>query len=233
MITANHLIYNIIGIATSGGLPSEFKISNEQVLFWINETRSQLISQALSKRDDINDSWIQYIPCVKLELADESECCEYPTGCSLLKSVKKLPSTIDTWKDNSIVSVTTMDNKMISKSNTFRARYQSNNKFTSQAKSWYIKDDYLYVINDKFMEVVNVAGLFETPSDLEAFETCSGEQCFTLDSPYPISLTLSTQLTDIIIKTKVAVFMNFPQDNSNDASSIVPQQALANKQANP
>ncbi len=230
-ITANHLIYDLLEIASSGGLPSEFKISNEQILYWIEQTRSMLISQSLNKKDDINDSWIQYINCVELEQVDASTCCLVDTGCYVLKSVQPIPSTIDTWKDNWIVSVTTIDGSSISKSNPIRQKYQKYNQFTSSARGWYLKDDYLYVINDQLLSYVSIAGLFEFPSELANFIACDGEACWSLDSPYPISLSLATQVTDIIVKTKVNPFMNYPMDQSNNANGATPQQSIQNKQA--
>lgn len=230
-ITAQHLIYDIVEIASSGGNPNEFKISNEQILYWIEQTRSILISQSLNKKDDINDSWIQYINCVELEQVDASTCCLVDTDCYVLRSKKKIPSTIDTWKDNWIVSVTTIDGTSIPKSNPVRQRYQKYNKYTSNTRGWYLKDDYLYVINDQLLTYVSIAGLFEFPSELAEFIACDGEACWSLDSPYPISLSLATQVTDIIIKTKVNPFMTYPMDNSNNMSGATPQQAIQNKQA--
>jgi hypothetical protein len=231
-ITAQHLISDIREIASSGGNPNEFKITDAQILFWVEEVRSQLISQSLAKRDDINDSWIQYIPCIELELADESECCDAPSGCFVLKTKRKLPSTIDTWKDNWIVAVSTADGSMIPKSNVFKNRYQKYNKYTGSSRSWYIKNDFMYVVNNTFLEIIEVAGLFETPSELSSFPSCSGSPCFSLDSPYPVSLTLATQITDIIIKTKVAPFMQFQMDNSNDASGANNKDKGEEKQVN-
>ena len=231
-ITARHLIYSILEIASSGGLPTDFSISEELILHWIEETRSKLISQKLDKKDDINDSWVQYIPCVGLALADVSECCEAPIGCYVLKSTKRLPQTIDTWKDNSIISVSTLDGSLISKSNPFKHKYQKYNKYTSTINSWYIKNDYLYVINNDFLELVEVALLAETPSDLKRFTDCGGNSCFNLDSNYPVSLTLATQITDIIIKNKIAPFFTFSKDDSNNANSQTPQQKSQEKQAN-
>ncbi len=230
-ITANHLIYDVLEIASSGGNPNEFKISNEQILYWIEQTRSMLISQSLGKKDDINDSWIQYINCVELEQVDASTCCLADTGCYILKSVQPIPSTIDTWKDNWIVSVTTIDGSSISKSNPIRQKYQKYNKYTSTSRGWYLKDDYLYIINDQVLTYVSVAGLFEFPSELANFTSCEGEACWSLDSPYPISLSLATQVTDIIVKTKVNPFMAYPMDNSNNMSGATPQQSIQNKQS--
>ena len=230
-ITANHLIYDIVEIASSGGNPNEFKISNEQILYWIEQTRSMLISQSLNKKDDINDSWIQYINCVELEQVDASTCCLVDTDCYVLRSKQPIPSTIDTWKDNWIVSVTTIDGTSVPKSNPIRQKYQKYNKFTSNTRGWYLKDDYLYIINDQLLTYVSIAGLFEFPSELANFISCEGEACWSLDSPYPISLSLATQVTDIIIKTKVNPFMTYPMDNSNNMSGATPQQAIQNKQA--
>lgn len=230
-ITANHLIYDILEIASSGGNPNEFKISNEQILYWVEQTRSMLISQSLNKRDDLNDTWLQYIGCVELEQVDASTCCLVDTGCYILKSKKQIPATIDSWKDNWIVSVTTVDGTSIPKSNPIRQRYKKYNKYTGSDRAWYLKDDYLYVINDQLLTYVTVSGLFETPSDLAEFTNCDGTQCWSLDSNYPVSLTMATQITDIIVKTKVNPFMSYPMDQSNNASGATPQQSIQNKQA--
>lgn len=232
MVTINHLVSDIREIASSGGNPNEFKIQDEQILFWVEEVRSMLISQALNKKDDINDSWIQYISCLEMEQTDSSDCCGELTGCYLLKSKLQLPATIDTWKDNSIVSVATIGGSIISKSNPFRAKFQIDSKYTGKVNSWYLKDNYLYIINNEFLEKIEVAGLFESPSDLKRFSDCSGKACFNNDSSYPVSLSIATQITDIVIKTKVAPFMQFPMDNSNDSNGETPNQKIANKQSN-
>lgn len=223
MITLNHLVYDIMGIATSGSLPNEFKITTEQIEFWIEEVRAILISQSLSKKDDINDSWIQYIGCVELEQVDKSECCSVPTNCYILKSIKDIPSTIDTWKDNNIISITTIDGTMIPKSNPFKSKYQQYNKYTNNNRSWYLKNDKLYVINDQVLKYVNIAGLFEHPSDLSNFVNCANESCFTSDSDYPVSASIASQITDYVIKTKVLPYMQFPSDNINDAANVIQQ----------
>lgn len=231
-ITANHLIADIRGIASSGGNPNEFKISDRQILYWAEQTRSILIAQALAKKDDIHDSWIQFIGCVELECVDESECCLVDTGCYVLKSLKQIPGTIDGWEDNSIVSVTTLAGNTISKSNHVRQKYNKYNKYTSKQRGWFLRDGYLYILNDIQLTYVNVAGLFEFPSELENFVACDNQSCWTYDSNYPITANMASVITDIVVKTKVNPFMMFPQDNTNDSDGSTPQQMIQNKQAN-
>lgn len=231
MISAQHMIFDILEIASSGGLPNEQTITEEQVLYWIEQTRATLISQALNKRDDVHDSWIQYINCLKLETVDASLCCDVSSDCKVLKSVQQLPSTIDTWKDNWIISVSTMDGSSIPKSNPIKQKYQKYNKYTKSERGWYLKDNYLYIINDVFLEKASIAGIFEFPSDLARFVTCNNQECWTRDSNYPVTMSMASQITDIIIKNKITPFLNFPNDNSNNANGLTPKQNIDNKQS--
>ena len=141
----NLLISDLRNIATSGSNSIEFKIEDSQLLFWCNEIRSMLISQAISKRQDISDTWIQIISCLELELVDESECCEVTTGCYVLRTVREIPNTIETWMDNTILKVTLPTGEIITKSNPYRAQYSSYSKYTSNKPTWYIKNNRIYI----------------------------------------------------------------------------------------
>lgn len=219
MITLKEITDDIRAIASSGSNPDNFKIPDEQIFYWINQARAMLINQSLAKKDDLNDTWLQQINCMALEPADESECCLAPSGCYVLKTVKKVPSTIDTWKPNWIVSVTTAFGDQIPKSNQFSNRYQKYNKYTGNKKYYYLKNDYIYVVNNEDLSIINVQALFEDPMELANFPTCEGGVCFSTDSAYPVSANMSSQITDIIIKTKVMPFMQFPSDNINDGNN--------------
>ena len=225
MITLQQIIDDIRGIASSGSNPNEFKIPDEQIAYWVSQIRAMLISQSLNKKDDINDIWLQTISCLELELVDDSECCLAPSGCYVLKSIKKIPVTIDSWKSNWIVSVTTPGGESIPKQNIFSNKYQKYSKYTGNSRYYYLKDNYLYVINDDLLKYVNVIGLFQDPTELSEYVSCSNESCFTYDSQYPISANMTSQLTDIIIKTKVIPFMQFPADNTNDGQNDPSQPA--------
>lgn len=226
MITANHIISDIRNIATSGGNSDDFKASDEQLLYWINEIRSMLISQAIDKRDDISDVWVQTIPCFEMELADISDCCDVATGCYGLKSVLPVPTTVG--EDNLIIGVYTIEGEPLSELRRTRARLVKYNKFTSKKIGWFIKDGHLYVINDTLLEMLSISGVWEDPSDLANYTNCDGT-CWTIDSEYPVSLKMASTITDIILKTKIQPMLSFPLDNSNNASGATPQQAQQNK----
>lgn len=222
-ITLGNIIDDIREIASSGSNPNEFKISDEQIAYWVHQVRATLIGQSLAKKDDINDTWLQTISCLELEDVDAAECCLAESDCYILRTIKKLPQTIDTWKNNWIVSVTTADGEPISKSSRFANRYQKYSKYTGKDRYYYLKDDYIYVINDNMLKYVNVTALFQDPSELSNYVACDDEACFSYDSTYPVSANMASQITDIIIKTKVTAFMAFPSDNINDASNDIEQ----------
>lgn len=217
-ITLNHLLYQIIEFASSGSLPNDFDITPELATQWVDEVRAVVIGQSLNKKDMINDSVIQYF-CVDLEQKDSSECCGETTGCYLLRSKQRLPSTIDTYLDNWLVSVTTIGGEVITKSNPVRQRWSQYNKYTKTQRCWWIKDDYLFIKNDQFLDKVSASGILEHPLDVCRF-TCDDEPCMNADSDYPVSLTIANQIVDIIIKTKIQPYLAFPQDNSHDNSNI-------------
>lgn len=219
MITLSHLISDIRDIASSGSNPIDFKISDENITYWINQVRATIISQSISKRNPITDDVIQTIGCIELEQVDKSLCCGIDTGCVLLRSKLVIPGTINTDEANLILSVTGLDGTQIHKSNQFRAKYKSFNKYTKFNKSWYLQNNYLYVINDLLLSEVAITGVFEDPTELSTF-ICNGESCFNIStSLYPINNKMASVITDTVIKTKVLPFLQFPADNQNNAKS--------------
>lgn len=219
-MTVKQLIKDIANIASSGSNPIEFKIEDSQILFWCNEVRSMLISQAIQKKQDISDVWVQRIKCLELQPVDKSDCCGIVTRCYILKSTQRLPNTIETNGDNSILRVETIMGKVIPKTNYLEAKYTSYGKYTKEEARWFVRDGYLYVINEDELKYVNVDLLAENPADLAEFNDCSGVVCFSQDSTYPCSLKMANDITNIVLKTKVYPFLQLPADNTNDAANV-------------
>jgi hypothetical protein len=216
MVTLNQIVYDILNIASQGTQSDDFSISERQCALWVNELRSKLIHQAIQKKGDINDSWLQHINCLELQEVDAAECCDVDTDCTVLKSITQLPSYIE------IVSVRDILNKTtFSPITFFRAKYTSGNRYTANRPKWYMKDRYLYIINSNILEKVSLSGVFEDPTALGMFTSCEGTPCYNIDSNYPLDLKMATDITDIILQTKIPIFMQMPKDNINDANSNI------------
>ena len=218
-LSSNQIISDIRNLATSGSNPIDFRIEDAQILFWCNEIRSMLISQALQKGQDISDVWIQQLTCMALIEVDDSDCCSVTTGCKILRTELQIPETIETRGDNFIINVTTPKGDFISKTNDLEQKYAKYNKYTSKKPRWFLHNRYIYIINELFLESINIYAIFEEPSELSAFVACDGSTCFNLDDSYPCSLKMANDITNIVLKTKVYPFIQMPQDNTNDANN--------------
>lgn len=218
-LTLSKLIKDVQIEASSGPVSDDFRISDRLVENWITQVRADLISQSIEKRKDLNEVWIQTINCLELGAVDEAECCDIEIGCTLLKSIKRLPNTIESKSSNLIVGVTGLDNTPITETNRFKRRYKRYNRYTGSNKGWFLKDNYLYIINDKILQFINVHGIFDDPRELASFKNCAGEACFNFDSNYPVSAKMARTIVDIIIQTKVKQLMTFPQDLTNDSEN--------------
>lgn len=231
MISASHLIHEIRNIASSAVNSDDFKASDELIIHWCNQVRATLISQALDKKHDISDIWVQNISCLELELVNSSECCDFETDCYVLRSKKVLPNTIETSGDNMIVGVYTLDNQLVDELSIQKARYSKYTKYGSKRTGWYIDSNRLYIVNNIQLERVTVAGIWDDPTELANYISCENEACWTLDSIYPVSLKMAQTIIDIVIETKVKKMLTFPADLSNDSSGATPQQINQSKNA--
>ena len=220
MATLSELVSDIRNIATSGENTYSFRIEDEQIAYWIAEVRSMLISQAISRRDHLTDTWVQGITCMQLIQVDSSECCLLESDCkTLLRTKDRLPTTVETFNDNTIVRVTKANGDIISKSNPFEVKYNKYNKYTSLKSQWYLQNGYLYIINEEHIEYINVYAIFENPTELANYINCSNETCFNWDQQYPVSLRMANDITNIVLKTKVYPLLQLPQDTANDAAN--------------
>lgn len=213
-VTLNKIVYDVLNIASRGQQSDDFPISVRQCEIWVHELRAKLISQSIQKKGDILDNWIQHINCLELETVDAAECCDVDTDCTILKSVEQLPSYVE------IVSVRDITNKLsFSPINLFRAKYISGNKYTANRPKYYMKDQYLYIVNSDTLEKVSISGVFEDPTELSAFTDCDGSSCYNGDMSYPVNLKMATDIVDIILRTKVVPTLQMPADNTNDANN--------------
>lgn len=218
-VTSNQIVSDLRNIATSGQNPVEFRIEDKQLLYWCGQVRSMLISQQIQKRKDISDVWLQPLDCLELEVADRSDCCEITTNCTILRTVKEIPDTIETIGDNFIVRVEDPIGNIISKTTAFEEKYLRHSKYTADKKRWFFKNNRIYIINEDLLQTINIWGIFEDPQDLSNYVSCSGSTCFNWDSKYPCSMKMASEITDIVLKTKIFPLIQMPQDNTNDANN--------------
>jgi len=213
MASKNQLIFDILNTAYGGEQSDDAKVSERQVGFWVDQIRALFIEQKAKRGGELPEALVQYLECVNMELHEEID------GCKILRSTVQLPATIGGNHENWITSVYAgegQDAVFFSRISHRRYKTSKYNKFTSHARRWFIKDGYLYVLNDETTQVLSVSGIFENPSEVAEF--CSdGGTCYTDDDKYPVTMSMANNIASMILKDRLGIVRQVEPDETNNA----------------
>ena len=237
-LSLNKLVYDVKNMAYGGVSSDDAKISDNQIAYWIKTERSMLLSQMMGKKLRVPASCVETLDRVYLDVVDAAEACEVDLGVHVLKSRKPLPRTVQRNHTDSILAVESLDGERpFSETTTFRRKWNKYNKYTSSKNRWYIKDNHLYVSCDILIEAVKVTGVFEDAEEVWLHNRCfddyiaSGvpaKSCdYDWDTPFPISMSLASQATDLIMQKRIQVTLTLPNDETNNAKGDGAQQMQA------
>lgn len=217
MPTLREMVYDIKNIAYGGVQSDDNKVSDEQVAYWIRQERERLVNQQLANRNKIPEALVQHLNYVEFEQVDPAGFTGLDSGYKIMRSTKKIPQTIQRDGRNSIIAVESVDgSEGFTETTYFRRKFNKYNKYTSLGARWYIQEGYMYIINNFLIDKLRVSGLFENPEDAANFKLDTGEAAFTWDDYYPITGLLATTITDIVLKTKLGITRQMPNDEVND-----------------
>lgn len=225
MITKNKLVYDLLNILRGGIQSDDEIVSLRQVGFWVDNTRAELIRQDLEKKRSISDNITQSLGCVSVSLIDSSMCpCLITTGCTIMRTVDRLPLTIELYNRNLLTKVgpSIMGQRGYTIISYQRASTFGHGKYSKNEVGVFLHDGYLYLLNaDPELSFIFVEGVFEDPSEASKFFSCDGEPCYTDDSRYPISATMVELLKQKIIATDIKFIAQGFTDSNGDGDSKV------------
>jgi hypothetical protein len=222
MTTFSKMIYDVMNLVYGGDIPDDASLKERLVGYYIEEYRALLIRQELASRNKLPESFVQHLNCLSLESVDKSECCEVPVGCYVMRSVLKIPKFINTGGKDYIVAVQSIDGEQtFTETSFFRNKWNVFNKYTAKQSRYYIKNQRLYITNNKVIDKIMISGIFESPSELEGVNACRDGLCFTNASEYPITADMATKVTDMILKYRISMLKNVPKDLVNDSRDTV------------
>lgn len=213
MITARSIIFSILNSVRSGKVGNSESLSERFILFLAEGARAQLIKQSLDKNSSVSDGISSQIECLSVSQVD-SGTSNLETGCYLYKSNLALPKLIESKNRDMLLRVSSPEigNIPFDLIPYERLPYCEATKFPITPVS--LRGGYLYLKTNKFLKKLTVEGIFQNPSDLEAFSNCSGSPCFDWDSNYPVNLQMLPTIIEIVTKQLRGGIS--PQDNIND-----------------
>lgn len=233
MNTLNNIVFQIfnrVKPAYVGTQPLSIELIEEYVI----EVRANLIKNDLNKNYSVDAFIIQDLGCLELEEADKG-CCEYPTGCTILRTKKEIPSTIELHHKMMITRVGPVDitAKPYQIIEFARVPFVGLNKFTKNLVKAFIKDRRIYLVISKDnlqfagLGVINVQIVAEDPREAASFLTCTGSPCYTDDSFFPVKSWMIPTIIDLVVTKflgpQTTVAIDTSQDNKVDTKN--PQNA--------
>lgn len=206
-------------------LSKDSRMSKRYILHIGRQKSEFYISQKLNDRSlHKEDNLYQTISCFELENIELIKCdiIEFRRCKSLMKSKQKIPKLVYSRYGNSLKEVTTVDSEVEFRHTTpSQYRRDKNRKEKSKDVMYYVKDDYLYLI-DSEIQVVDLYLLTVETEKIESTSSCSKEvNCKSLwDYKFVVpdkikEVVIGETLKEVSTKKQVPTDEN-PNLNSNE-----------------
>jgi hypothetical protein len=224
MATFNELVFDIMELVRGGQISDDTDLSRRNIAYHLANQRALWLRNEYNKSGRKIDPHLeQDLGCLELEEVDAADCCDITSGCTALRTKKKIPALIELHSGPAITRVGPVNK--ISKPFSFdpfqKAVYSMHNKYGKKAPVSFLLNDYIYLlIQDPAMQTldyVNVRGVFANPEDLQDFSCdVTNNSCFSYDDEYPINNWMVPYMKEQILK-QLGLSMQMPKDEANDA----------------
>ena len=220
-MTGEEIIYSILNTYRGGKISDDEPLSDRFILGLCNAARAILIRQQYDRGQTLSDNIIQPIDCLSVTQVDSSTNLNLPSECYIVRSSLRLPKPVETKYKDLIVSISSPEIggipfELVPYS---RLPFALSGRFNKLTCKIALKDGYLYIINAPFMKSITVDGVWANPLELINYTNCSGNTCWSLKSPYPLSEHLCNTVIDMVLLKLRGP--GIPNDQINDASGNV------------
>ena len=215
------ILQRIQSLYSKGLQSDDTRLSYRHIYNKILTARNFLLN---TKQIDLNNKKLyQSIDCVLIDKSEITDCsCSLDINCSLKRTNCKIPEFYS--KDKAII--TSIDGHVKFNYIPFEnVKYLSGNKYTSKNPYYFIKDNYIYLLNTGKMKIVRIKGIFSNPIEAETFScgdnTNKCKNILDIDFPVPdelIDLLIQQSLNELI-----QIFSQMREDLSNDSKDSVIQ----------
>lgn len=205
-------------------LSDDSNIDDRNILFEWNNQRALYLRRNLDSNSRIIDeSLIQDLGCVELEMAPAESCCDFDSTCKIIRTKKEIPAPLSLRGNTGLTRVGSIDKfyRNYSIVTYEKALYSGRGRASQYAVYAFYLNNRVHLMSKNpslyRQKWINIRGLFQNPEDISTFTTCDGDPCFTWDSNYPITADMVAILKPEVVKILLQRY-SAPTDNSNNAS---------------
>jgi hypothetical protein len=234
-ITLNTISTDLLNIVRGSTISRSEPISKRQIEEWIHQYRSLLLKQDLDKGKVPNPDYIQEIDYIKLSVIDEGGENNINDSLNaysyILRTDLQIPNTIDLNFKSGFMYIGTVSGDEIQFVPESRSKWQQYKKYTNNDSLCFLRNNYLYVLNNRPLSYITVRGVFEVPSEVARFINPITEQpYFNIDSKYPIPANMVPVLKEMILKKELGIQVQSYSDTKNDSEHSVSPNVEGNAQ---
>lgn len=219
-MTLKEHVFAIRNLISKGPSSDDASYSMRFIAHLLNVARAILTEQKADKYSYISEQSFQSL-CVNLELSTFHNCCTLDTvDCKVLKSVDPIPKFLNArWGD--FAKVMTLVGEVLPKTTPTVNHYSAYTVTNNPPKTgWFIHDNHLYIINNKYLQMVLLNSLFDDPvqiSTLNCAATSTNNCPDWYDNEYPIDPDLVAPAYKLVLDNIYRTYGAPPQDTTNDA----------------
>jgi hypothetical protein len=195
MASLNEISYSI---ADKLGKPIDHLLIQD-IKWSIINYRALVIRQDYTKNGRYNALFIQDLGCVPTALVDSAECCTVESECMVRRTTLELPDPVRLKGLEDFTFVGGVDKRtrytMILPE---EVNYISYNKYSKSDPRYYYMNKHVYITSEA--EYINIRGVFADPRKASIFNHCTGSDCYTDDSVFP--------MPEDMIATMIPAFIN-------------------------
>jgi len=217
----NEYINRIQSLYSKGTASRSSRLSARHIYNKLVTMRSVMYNRYLNKNIVVSEWDKIIIPCIELIDAPASECnCHRLSNCNIRRTKYKIPNIINSDLSN-IVAVTSDDGKVRYSETTWDdTKYISGGKYTSANKYFYVRNNYIYVINS-MAATITISAIFENP--IEAYDLatlCNTEyECMSYkEMEFPVNPGLSDVIILESTKELIQEFIQFGREDITNNS---------------
>lgn len=206
------------------------KYTDDYIMYLVRLKRTSLIRREYSNLQRTIDSETLQTICMKLEEVSESdcpECEEFASDCTIVRTIDKVPFTIELHNRSSItrVAFTQKMGKRINLVSRERIVYSGEGTFENNQVFAFLHDDgHIYLKSkDKMFrsqETISVTALLDNPDEAVFFTGCNGSSnpCYdVLQSRYPLKGWMADLIITMVI-AELAQLKQLPEDKQNNSN---------------
>ena len=92
-MTLNEAVYQVLEVAVPNRSDDDV-MDTRFIKALIHTKRAHFITNELNKNRIASPALMQDLGCLEMEMADDAECCDFSSGCTVLRSKKEIPMPI-------------------------------------------------------------------------------------------------------------------------------------------